>query len=94
MIKEADPMISEEMNGINEKIRVLEQRKKALEYKLTNEGRKERTRRLIQKGALLEKYLNIEELTVEETEIVLKVVANFKNKNTDYFENQIRRFHE
>lgn len=34
--------------------------------------RKDRTRRLIRKGALLEKYFNIEELTVEETEIFLK----------------------
>ena len=34
--------------------------------------RKQRTRRLIQKGALLEKYLNLEDLSVEETEIFLR----------------------
>jgi len=36
--------------------------------------RKQRTRRLIQKGALLEKYLDVEDLSVEETEIFLEKV--------------------
>lgn len=34
--------------------------------------RKARTRRLIQKGALLEKYFNIQKLTPDETELFLK----------------------
>lgn len=34
--------------------------------------RKARTRRLIQKGALLEKYFNIQNLTPDETELFLK----------------------
>lgn len=34
--------------------------------------RKNRTRRLIRKGALLEKYFSIEHLNVEETEVFLK----------------------
>ncbi len=43
--------------------------------------RKQRTRRLIQKGALLEKYLECENLTPEETEELLNVFANFINEN-------------
>lgn len=35
--------------------------------------RKQRANRLIQKGALLEKYFECEELTIEETEEVLKI---------------------
>ena len=50
--------------------------------------RKNRTRRLIRKGALLEKYFNIEELTVEETEIFLKDMLEKTNRsyviNLDY----------
>lgn len=34
--------------------------------------RKERTRRLIKKGALLEKYFDLESTSVDETEIFLK----------------------
>lgn len=37
-----------------------------------NRERKERTRRLIQKGALAEKYFQIENLTPDETELFLK----------------------
>lgn len=41
--------------------------------------RKARTRRLIQKGALLEKYFNIQKLTPDETESFLK---ELKKKTT------------
>lgn len=34
--------------------------------------RKDRTRRLIRKGALLEKYFQLQDLTVDETELFLK----------------------
>lgn len=43
--------------------------------------RKQRANRLIQKGALLEKYFECEELTIEETEEVLKIFANYVNEN-------------
>ena len=38
-----------------------------------------RTRRLIQKGALLEKYFQAENLSVEQTEELLKIFANYVN---------------
>ncbi|EOA9111594.1 TPA: hypothetical protein OWW88_002526 [Staphylococcus aureus] len=43
--------------------------------------RKQRTRRLIQKGALLEKYFECDNLSPEETEELLKVFANYINSN-------------
>lgn len=39
-------------------------------------ARKERTHRLIQKGALLEKYFDLYETSVEDTEIFLKKLSN------------------
>ncbi|WP_260505617.1 hypothetical protein [Priestia aryabhattai] len=39
--------------------------------------RKRRAHRLIQKGALLEKYLDIEHLEVEDTEELLKMFSSF-----------------
>jgi hypothetical protein len=39
-------------------------------------ARKERTHRLIQKGALLEKYFDLYETNVEDTEIFLKKLSN------------------
>ncbi|WP_081146419.1 MULTISPECIES: hypothetical protein [Lactococcus] len=42
--------------------------------------RKKRTRQLIQKGALLEKYLEAKHLTVDETEQLLQTFANMINK--------------
>ncbi|MFV8290751.1 hypothetical protein ACSHWD_01075 [Aerococcus urinaeequi] len=43
--------------------------------------RKKRTRRLIQKGALLEKYFESEHLSVEETEELLKPFSSYVNGN-------------
>lgn len=43
--------------------------------------RKERTRRLIQKGALLENYFECEHLSVEETEELLKMFSSYVNAN-------------
>ena len=42
--------------------------------------RKERTRRIIQKGALLENYFECEHLSVEETEELLKVFSDYVNE--------------
>ena len=39
-------------------------------------ARKERTHRLIQKGALLEKYFDLYETSVEDTEIFLEKLSN------------------
>jgi len=52
---------------------IIEKNRLQLEIqKEKDKERKQRTRRLIQKGALLEKYLNMEDLSVEETEIFLR----------------------
>nr|WP_307198175.1 hypothetical protein [Neobacillus niacini] len=75
-------------------MKVLEQKKKALEYKITTEDRRARTRRLIQKGALFEKYLENENVSLLETELLLKVLADFKKKNSDYVSRQIQKIME
>lgn len=43
--------------------------------------RKERTRLLIQKGALLDKYFESNHLNIVETEELLKIFANYVNVN-------------
>ena len=66
------------------RIKKLEQEKNRLERSLSRDHqieRKKRTRRLIQKGALLEKYFEAEHLTVEETEDLLKMFASYVNGN-------------
>lgn len=56
--------------------------KKKLEInRLKEMDRKARARRLIQKGALLEKYFEIEELSIEETEKLLERFSSFVKKN-------------
>ncbi|WP_373428180.1 hypothetical protein [Neobacillus niacini] len=87
-------MSSEEVRKLDDKIKVLEQKKKALEYKITTEDRRARTRRLIQKGALFEKYLENENVSLLETELLLKVLADFKKKNSDYVSRQIQKIME
>ncbi|WP_139343269.1 hypothetical protein [Virgibacillus siamensis] len=48
--------------------------------------RKIRTRRLIQKGALLEKYFECEHLSVKDTEDLLQMFADYVNsKKLDKF---------
>ncbi|WP_368909171.1 DUF3847 domain-containing protein [Staphylococcus epidermidis] len=49
--------------------------------RLKNIDRKERAHRLIRKGALLEKYFEVEDLTPDETEELLKIFANYINAN-------------
>lgn len=46
-----------------------------------NNERKKRANRLIQKGALLEKYFDSDHLSVEETEELLSVFSNYINSN-------------
>lgn len=56
--------------------------KKKLEInRLKEMDRKARARRLIQKGALLEKYFEIEDLSIEETEQLLERFSSFVKKN-------------
>ena len=56
--------------------------KKQLEAnRLKNINRKERASRLIQKGALLEKYFEISDLSIEDTEKLLAKFSDFVKKN-------------
>ena len=61
----------ERENSILKKSKYLESTKK----------RKERTRKLIQKGALLDKYFEIENLSIDETEDFLKIFSNYIKEN-------------
>jgi hypothetical protein len=87
-------MNNNELQKMTDKIKALEQKKRVLEHKVSNEARKERTRRLIQKGALLEKYLEKETVPLKDTEALLKVLAEFKNKNKDYVNQKIKSLSE
>lgn len=56
--------------------------KKELELnRLKNISRKERASRLIQKGALLEKYFDIYDLSIEDTEKLLDKFSDYVKKN-------------
>lgn len=68
------------MNDIDKldlKIKYLTDKKKSLEKSVSNINRKERTRRLIQTGALCEKYFEIEHLTIEEREEIFKIFSDY-----------------
>ncbi|WP_407857770.1 hypothetical protein [Enterococcus hailinensis] len=62
-------MENNDLNDINKRIEKL------------NINRKRRTKRLIEKGALLEKYFEIDYLTVEETEEFLKIFSEYIKAN-------------
>ena len=48
-------------------------------YYENRQARKARSRRLIQKGALLEKYFQADNISVEQTEELLKTFADYVN---------------
>lgn len=48
-------------------------------YYENRQSRKARSRRLIQKGALLEKYFHADNLSVDQTEELLKIFADYVN---------------
>ena len=78
-----DPL--EESKDLKEKITQLQQKKKLLENetrrKLNWEKRKARTKRLIETGALAEKYFGIEDFTIEQREKVFRTFSEFVKKN-------------
>ncbi|MBV4420417.1 DUF3847 domain-containing protein [Clostridium tyrobutyricum] len=72
------------MNNIEKldlKIKYLEDKKKALSKSVNYEERKKRTRRLIQTGALAEKYFNIEHLSIEDREAIFSMFAEYIKTN-------------
>ncbi|MGY0187072.1 hypothetical protein, partial [Lactococcus petauri] len=50
---------------------------KKSKYLESTKERKARTRKLIQKGALLDKYFETENLSIDETEDFLKIFSNY-----------------
>ncbi|KRL33928.1 hypothetical protein [Liquorilactobacillus uvarum] len=50
-------------------------------YYENRQARKARSRRLIQKGALLEKYFQADDLSVAQTEELLKIFADYVNEH-------------
>ena len=54
---------------------------KKSKYLESTKKRKERTRKLIQKGALLDKYFETENLSIDETEDFLKIFSNYIKEN-------------
>ncbi|WP_394189531.1 hypothetical protein [Paenisporosarcina quisquiliarum] len=73
---------------LQEKVKSLQQKKKRLENealrKVSWENRKARTKRLIETGALAEKYFGLEELSVEDREKVFQMFSGFvKSKRVE-----------
>lgn len=80
-----EEVYSDKIEKINNKINQLEQRKIRMENRSKNlldkQDRRERTRRLIQVGAIFEKYFEIE--GAEEAEKVALALSEIVKKNKD-----------
>lgn len=63
------------------RIEIEELKIRQYQYIENKKDRKSRTRKLIQKGALLDKYFETESLSADETESLLKIFANYVNSN-------------
>lgn len=63
------------------RIEIEELKIRQYQYIENKKARKARTRKLIQKGALLDKYFETESLSTDETESLLKTFANYVNSN-------------
>lgn len=75
-------MANNELKELTNKIEKLKIQKKLLRANSEqNLQRKKRTKRLIEKGALLEKYFDIDTLSVEETEELLKIFSAYVKAN-------------
>ena len=70
-----------DIDVVNCKIKILEQKKKSLENSLHKQDRKNRTRLLIQTGALCEKYFDIEHLTLTEREEIFNLFSSYIKNN-------------
>jgi len=73
---------------LQEKVKGLQQKKKRLANeamrKISWENRKARTKRLIETGALAEKYFGLEELSVEDREKIFQTFSAFvKSKRVE-----------
>ena len=71
----------EKREKAQKRIEIEELKIRQYQYIENKKARKARTRKLIQKGALLDKYFETESLSVDETESLLKIFANYVNSN-------------
>lgn len=75
----------EKLEKVNEEYELLLKRKKHLQTqmknKIKNEERKKRARRLIETGALAEKYFEIHSLSIDEREELFKMFSSFIKAN-------------
>lgn len=76
---------SERLDHLNSELERLNEYKKRLikenRYAEKVQTRKERAHRLIQTGALAEKYFDLHKLTIEQREELFKTFATFVNSN-------------
>ncbi|TGE49586.1 hypothetical protein C6P18_10800 [Weissella confusa] len=71
----------EKREKAQKRIEIEELKIRQYQYIENKKARKARTRKLIQKGALLDKYFETESLSADETESLLKIFANYVNSN-------------
>ena len=71
----------EKREKAQKRIEIEELKIRQYQYIENKKSRKARTRKLIQKGALLDKYFETESLSADETESLLKIFANYVNSN-------------
>ena len=72
---------AERLRELEKKMEQLKARKQQVESRMKEKERKERTRRLIQVGAIFEKYFEIED--VDQAEKVAFAVQDFVKKNKE-----------
>lgn len=66
------------LEKINEKMAQMKAKQQAIVNREKDRERKTRTRRLIQNGALAEKYLNCDNMEPQEFEKILKTIAQMR----------------
>lgn len=80
MTNELDKLLSQK-EKLEKKIELEDFKIRQSKYFENSKKRKERTRVLIQKGALLDKYFETENLTPDQTEEFLKIFVDYVNSN-------------
>lgn len=73
--------MSNQITKIEEKIKKLEREKKIYEHSLSKVNRKKRTRRLIQIGALSEKYFDLYNNDLHDIEEIFSQYSSFVKSN-------------
>ncbi|MEK4503673.1 hypothetical protein [Bacillus sp. FSL R12-0069] len=77
-----------ELKKIERELEYLKITKRELQFQDTQHDRKKRTKRLIETGALCEKYFDMYHMTIEDREVVFKIFSNYIQANTP------NRFHK